>query len=100
MNIQVKNRYGVEVVITNADDDCITVDAEKRTYSFKKEDGKTDWSRCEKDGDESILDEFSCALNDLIYYREKGYDSSDVILTLFEKLPEQQKQEVLNKLNS
>ena len=97
MNIQVKNRYGMEVVITDGDN-CIAVDAEKRTYSFKKEDGKTDWSKCEKDIDEEILEEFSCALSDLIYYREKEYDSSDVILSLFEKLPEQQKQEVYEKI--
>lgn len=99
MNIQVKNRYGCELIIED-DDTVITVDAEKRTYPFKKEDGKTDYSRCEKDVDEAVLDEFSCALGDLIYYREKEYDSSDIILALFEKLPEQQKQEVYEKIKN
>lgn len=40
---------------------------------------------------------FSKPLDDLMYYRENEYDSSDLIIRLFEKLPGEKQQQLLKQ---
>jgi len=67
---------------------------EERIYQ-KLEDGKSDFSKApQRDIKTEYLQQFCQVVEDMIYYREREYDSETLILQLFEKLPS----EVANKL--
>ena len=88
MEITVKRRYGIELEF-KAENVLIIEDVEKLTYP-KLEDGKTDYkSRPDRDMDKQVLTQFTNLLDELIEYRKADFDSSHLINSLFEKLPQE-----------
>lgn len=74
-------------LVITADNVMITEDIEERTYR-KDENGKTIFDlNPKRDVKTEFLVQFSTVLDDLIYYRVKEYDSSELIRNLFGKLP-------------
>lgn len=66
-----------------------------------KEDGKKDFTnRLGEDVTDEVLNLLSRPLEDLIYYRKAAYDSSGLVLQLFEKLSQEVQQAILSQLNS
>jgi hypothetical protein len=96
MEIELKRNFGFELTF-KAENVIITEDIESRTYS-KTEDGKIDFTNVKRDIKTDVLEQFSSLLDEMIYYREAEFDSSDLIETLFEKLPNDKKQFILIKL--
>lgn len=89
--------YSLEIIAENVH---ISEDVEFRSY-HKKEDGKTDYSKAPiRDISTDILNQLTGVLDDLLYYRNAEYDGSDLIKTLFEKLPENKKEEIINQLKN
>ena len=87
-------------IIVVDDNVKINLDAESREY-FKTPDGKIDFDkRPKRDIDKNILEQFTILLDELIYYREAEFDSSNLIQNLFEKLPEDKKVLLLEQLNA
>jgi hypothetical protein len=99
MNIKIErgNAIGLELVI-EAENVKIAYDIEAREYDrdisgkllsvFPKRDISTD-----------ALDKLTMVLDDMIYYREVSYDSSDLIRRLFDKLPSDTAAKLLKSLN-
>lgn len=86
MEISLKRNYGYTLII-KADNVNIEEDIEERTY-YKTEDGKIDGSKSpERDVQSTAINQFISVLDDMIYYRKKEIDSSNLIENLFEKLP-------------
>jgi len=64
-----------------------------------KEDGKPDYTKFKGyDIEDKPLTMFVSVLEDLIYYREREYNSTSLISCLFEKLPEKERTELLTEL--
>lgn len=97
MQIEVKRRFGTTIIVTDLNV-RIEQDAETRIYG-KKPDGTVDYSNRTDDIDMQWLSMFDNVLAELIYYRKGDYDSSSLILSLFEKLPKEKNTELLKKLN-
>jgi hypothetical protein len=97
MEININNRSGFELVF-KADNVLVTEDIEERIYS-KTEDGKSDFSRPPfRDISNEVVEQFVAVLADIAYYRKREFDSSDLIEVLFDKLPEDKAEVLLNKL--
>ncbi len=98
MEITLKKNYGYELVFST-ENVKVEEDVEEREYS-KKEDGRIDFSIPPKrDIKTDALNTFVNILDDLIYYREKEFDSSVLIERLFEKLPNNIAISLLEKLS-
>jgi len=98
MEIKLKANYGYDIIIT-AENVNISEDIESRNY-HKTEDGKTDFTRSPiRDISTDALDMFSGVLSDMIYYRVADYDSTDLISSLVDKLPDNERQELIKKLH-
>lgn len=98
MEISIKRSYGYYLII-KADNVNIEEDIEERIYPLK-EDGKTDFSKPPaRDVSEGYVSMMANALDDMIYYREKEYDSSSLIKNLFDKLPRDIAMNLAVKLN-
>ena len=92
MKIQIdKSHYACNLVI-EADNVKIVEDIEKRTYT-KDEHGKSIFFP-ERDIEDWALNDISTVLADMIYYRKADFDSSELIKSLFEKLPSQKSEEL------
>lgn len=99
MEIRLKRGYGYDIAIT-AENVNISEDVESRTY-HKTEDGKTDFTRPPiRDVSTDAIDMFASVLSDMIYYRVADYDSTDLISSLVDKLPENVRQELIKKLHT
>ena len=86
MTIEIKRNYGFEIII-EADNVKIVEDIEEREYQ-KGADGKIDFKTPpRRDVKDDAISQFVSVTEDLIYYREKEFDSSSLIERLFEKLP-------------
>ena len=97
MEISLKRNYGY-FLIFKAENVSVEEDVEERIYS-KTEDGKTDFSKPPKrDINDDILEQITSLLSDLIYYREREFDSSSLIEGLFDKLPSELANKLLIKL--
>lgn len=92
MEISLKRNYGFELIF-KAENVNVCEDIEERIYG-KTEDGKTDYKNVKRDVKTDAIEKFVSVLDDMIYYREADFDSSELIKRLFEKLP----QEVCDKL--
>jgi hypothetical protein len=95
MEIFIKKNYGYELHFKTTNVDVVE-DIESREYKedengkiFIKRDIKTD-----------ILEQFISVLDDMAYYRTTEFDSSNLISTLFEKLPNEVAIELVNKLKN
>lgn len=86
MEITLNARSGFYLEI-KTDNVHITEDIEERIYS-KTSEGKIDFTKLPKrDIKTDEINNIDRLLQDMIYYREAEYDSSDLIKLLFEKLP-------------
>jgi len=68
------------------------------TDSIKK-DNNLGQPYFEQDISDESLNLFSGVLEDLIFYREREFDSSTLITNLFSKLPQEKTQSLLKELN-
>jgi hypothetical protein len=97
MEIEVKRNYGTDLIF-KAENVNVCEDIEERIYS-KTEDGKTDYKTPPKrDVKTDVIEHFVSVLYDMIYYREADFDSSGLIERLFEKLPKEAANKLLDKL--
>ena len=86
MEIRLRKNHGYELIF-EAENVKIVEDIESRTYP-KDDNGKTIIDlNPKRDIKTDVIDQIANVLNDMIYYREEEYDSSDLIKRLFEKLP-------------
>ena len=100
MQITLRNSHGFTEVIFEAENVKVVEDISETIYALK-EDGKKDINkRLGKDITEDAMSQFVRFMDDLVYYREKEFDSSDLVERLVEKLPEEKRQELLKKLFS
>lgn len=98
MKITVDNRYYGTNVVVEAENVKIEEDISETIYG-KKEDGKPDFmKRLGKDITNEAMKQYVALMDDIIYYREADYDTTDLIVKLFEKLPDNKQQELLKKL--
>lgn len=86
--------YDVIVKDTNV---LIEFDATEREW-IKDENGKA--IRCTNDISDEALNMFTAVTEDLIYYRQKEYDSSNLIIQLFDKLSEGRRSMLLDQLRA
>lgn len=99
MKISVKRTYSGTDIIIKAENVDICESISSSVYD-KKEDGKPDYKKfLRNDIDDAIMRQFSSVMEDITYYREEPYDTSSLIEVLFEKLPNEVRQNILNKLN-
>jgi len=99
MEIQIKggNYYGIDIHY-KAENVNVIEDVFETIYG-KDENGKTDYSkRLGRDVADEVLNKFCSITEDLIYYREKKYNSLSLINQLLNKLPEKEKLEIYNSL--
>lgn len=88
MEITLKRNYGFELIFVD-ENVRVTEDIEERIYP-KLESGKPDFTaHPTRDVKTEALEKFTSVLEDMIYYREADFDSSNLIERLFEKLPQQ-----------
>lgn len=86
MNITLKRKYGYELIF-EAENVKVVEDVESREYP-KDENGKTVFNiKPTRDIKTDVLEQFVNVLDDMIYYREADFDSSNLIERLFAKLP-------------
>lgn len=98
MKITIKRNYGISLIY-EAENILVDDDIEDRIYQ-KDENGKIDYSKpILRDVNTDILDQYCNVLEDLIYYREREFDSTKLIEQLIEKLPEKSVNDLLIKLN-
>lgn len=98
MEISLKRNYGYTLCF-KAENVNVEEDIEQRIYQ-KLEDGKSDFkSPPERDINDEAIEQLSGVLADVIYYRKRDFDSSNLIEGLFEKLPDEQASILLKKLN-
>ena len=85
MEIELKRNYGYTLIVT-AENVKIEEDIESRVY-HKTPDGKTDSGRSpERDISDGSIEMISRVLSDMIYYRDKDFNSYDLIKSLFRKI--------------
>lgn len=96
MEILLKRNYGFELIF-KAENVNVVEDIEDRIYG-KTEEGKTDFKNVTRDIKTDVIEQFVSILDDMIYYREAKYDSSDLIERLFEKLPNDKIDLLIKKL--
>lgn len=97
MEISLKRNHGYYLVF-KAENVNVEEDIEQRIYS-KTEDGKTDFKTPPKrDIQDAALIQITSLLDDMMYYREREFDSEDLIRRLFDKLPEEVRQELVQDL--
>lgn len=97
MEIELKRNYGFELIFS-AKNVKISEDIEERIYP-KNEAGKPDFNKPPKrDICDNAVEQFVNVLEDIFYYREKEFDSSNLIERLFEKLPPESALDLLIKL--
>lgn len=97
MNITLKRNYGYELIF-EADNIKVVEDIEERTYP-KDESGKSIINlNPKRDIQTSAIEQFANVLQDMIYYRESDFDSSDLIKSLFDKLPSSKVQSLITEL--
>lgn len=97
MNISLKANHGYDLII-EAENVRISEDIESREYP-KDENGKTIINlHPKRDIKTEALERFVSVLDDMIYYRKAEYDSSGLIERLFEKLPQEVAEKLLDKL--
>lgn len=100
MKISVRGGYVATDVTIEAENVKIVEDISEMRYG-KKEDGKTDYSkRLGSDITNEYMDQFTTVLDDIIYYREQPYDSSELIKKLVNKLPSDIRENLLKELNN
>lgn len=97
MEISIRKHYGYELNF-KAENVNVCEDIEERIYG-KTEDGKTDFGNVKRDIKTEVIEQFVSVLDDMIYYREANFNSSDLIERLFEKLPQDVCDKLLGKLN-
>lgn len=96
MEISLKASYGFELIF-KADNVNISEDIEDRIYQ-KTEDGKTNYRSCERDISDDSIEQITTLLNDMVYYRKRTFDGTELIENLFAKLPEDKIDKLLLKL--
>lgn len=98
MKITVDNGYYGTNVIVEAENVKIEEDISETIYG-KKEDGKPDFmKRLGKDITNEAMKQYVNLLDEIVYLREADYDSSELIKTLFERVPEDKRQSLLKEL--
>jgi len=97
MEITLKNSYGYTEVVFEAENVKVVGDITQRLYDVD-ESGKSILKG--KDISDLDLDKFVRFMEDLVYYRDREFDSTELICGLFQKMPQDKAEELLNKLNA
>lgn len=99
MNISVKKFYGSCYLKIIAENVNIEEDLSEGIFE-KDENGKLNFSkRIMTDITNDSMSEIISAVEDVVYYREREYNSENLINLLFDKLPDDIREKVLKQLN-
>jgi hypothetical protein len=99
MNISVKKFYGSCYLKIIAENVNIEEDLSEGIFE-KDENGKLNFSkRIMTDITDGSMSEIISAVEDMVYYREREYNSENLINLLFDKLPNDIREKVLKQLN-
>jgi hypothetical protein len=97
MEIRLKGTNVSHEIVVKDTNVLIEFDATEREW-IKDENGKA--IRSINDISDEALNMFTTVTEDLIYYRQKEYDSSNLIIQLFDKLSEGRKDMLLDQLRA
>ena len=98
MNIELTRNYSSYYLKIEADNVKIEEDITTVNYAIK-EDGKKDFSRrLGYDISDEWFGNMTRLMEDIAYYREKEFDSRDLIIQLFAKFPEESRQNLVSEL--
>ena len=85
-----KDYYGVDIVFT-ADNVKVTESLSETLYG-KNEDGTKNFKdRLGADVTDGSMETFTRLLSDIVYYRSREFDGTDLALQLIEKMPEEKR---------
>lgn len=99
MKIEIKKTYGTCCLKLEADNVTIEETLSEGLYA-KKEDGKEDYSkRIGEDVTDEAMTDILRVAEDLAYYRQRDFDSSNLIRILFDKLPQSVAEELIAELH-
>lgn len=99
MDISLSRRSGFDLIIMS-DNVRITEDIEERVYS-KTAEGKNDFKSTPlRDISNDSLEQITRLLDDMIYFRKRHFNSSELIERLFDKLSEEDREALLLKLEA
>ena len=96
MDITLKSNSIYELVVI-AENVHVREDIEERTYQTK-EDGRTDFSTGIREIKTDALERIANVLYDMIEHRIAEFDSSELINSLFEKLPPHVRSELIKEI--
>jgi len=100
MDIEIKGSWSGKTIVYTADNVKIEESILERVYG-KTEEGKTNFNQLLiEDVEDPILEQFTKLTDELLYYRQRDFDASELILTAFAKLPEEKIKKVLDELNN
>jgi len=99
MNIEIKTNYSGKDIIYTAENIKVEENISERIYE-KDENGKTNFKRLElEDITDEAIEQFTQLTEELLYYRKRDFDTSELICQAFNKLPQEKIKAVLEKLN-
>lgn len=99
MEVEIKNSYSTSYLVVKDTNVHIEEDISETFYA-KNENGKTNYSKrlgCDITND--AMKKILQVSEDLLYYREKDYDSSELIKQCFNKLPDDVRQNLIKELS-
>ena len=98
MEIYLNTRLYGKILTVKDTNVLLEEDVEERIYE-KDENGKVDWTKpCRRDISTGYLDMLSETLFEMLSSRTSAFDSSDLVVALFEKIPIEERQKTLNIL--
>ena len=99
MNIEIKANYSRKDIIYTAENIKVEENILERIYE-KDENGKTNFSKLKiEDITDEVLEQFTQLAEELLYYRKRDFDTSELICQAFNKLPQEKVKAVLEQLN-
>jgi len=99
MNIEIKTNYSGKDIIYIAENIKVEENISERIYE-KDENGKTDFKRLKlEDITDEVIEQFTQLIEELLYYRKRDFDTSELIYQAFNKLPQEKIKAVLEQLN-
>nr|DAI89674.1 MAG TPA: hypothetical protein [Caudoviricetes sp.] len=99
MNIEIKGSWSGKDIVYTAENVKIEENVLERIYE-KDENGKTNFSKLKvEDITDEALEQFTQLTEELLYYRKRDFDTSELICQAFNKLPQEKIKAILEQLN-
>lgn len=101
MNIELKhsNYFGTELVFT-AENVKIEESLSEAIYAPKEDGSKGLGKRLGTDITDENIEMFTTIMDDIAYYRDKPYDFTDLIKRLFDKMPDDKVESLVEEIKN